>query len=286
MTGRTRVYGIIGDPVVHSLSPLMQNAAFRELAIDAVYVPFQVKPAEISSAIIGIRSLGIAGFNVTIPHKISVIGLLEDLSREASLIGAVNTVVREGESLVGHNTDAQGFINSLRDDLDYDPSGSRVLLLGAGGAARAALVSLSQAGISEVTVANRTSETAEEMMALLRRTGAATTGNTASLQIFADADRMQSFDLVVNTTSIGMGGTSLPGFSINTLHPDAKIYDMVYVPSETPLIQAARNAGHSAANGIGMLAAQGEAAFRLWTGYDPPQGLMKASLLNAIGAKT
>lgn len=285
LTGKTKVLGIIGDPISHSLSPLMQNAALRALGLDYIYVPFRVRPEELSTALLGLQSLNIVGFNVTIPHKTAVTGLVDGLSREAELIGAVNTVTREGAHLIGHNTDAIGFLSALTDGMGFDPSGANVLLLGAGGAARAALVALSQAGIERITIANRTQSTAEELLDLLRRTGSRASGNHASLAtVCADRSLMGSFDLVVNTTSVGMGGTAFANFDVTWLNPGARIYDMVYVPSETPLLQAARAAGITAMNGASMLAAQGEAAFRLWIGCDPPPGLMRERVLAALAA--
>lgn len=282
LTGRTKVLGIIGHPVAHSLSPLMQNAALEAVGIDCIYVPFPVRPAELPSAIMGIRTLGIAGFNVTIPHKTAILGLVDDISREAELIGAVNTVIRDGDRLIGHNTDSSGFMKSLQEDLAFDPENARVLLLGAGGAARAALVALVQAGISAVTVANRTSETAEELLAVLDRCGASVSGSHAALSIFNSRDAMGSFDLIVNTTSVGMNSTSFEGFEASFLKADACIYDMVYVPAETPLLKVGREHSLKVANGAGMLAAQGEEAFRLWTGCDPPPGIMKETILAAL----
>lgn len=260
----------------------MQNAALEALGIDCVYVPFPVRSADLPTAIMGIRTLGIAGFNVTIPHKTSIFGMMDDISREAELIGAVNTVIRDGDRLIGHNTDSSGFMRSLREDLSFDPKGSRVLILGAGGAARAALVGLVQAGITEVTVANRTTETAEELLAVLERCGTSVVGAHADLTIFNDREIMGSFDLMVNTTSVGMNGTRFEDFDPSFMKADAAIYDMVYVPAETPLLKVALEHGLNVANGVGMLAYQGEEAFRLWTGCDPPAGIMKETVLAAL----
>jgi shikimate dehydrogenase len=173
-------------------------------------------------------------------------------------------------------------MKSLKEDLSFDPEGARVLILGAGGAARAALVGLAQAGISEVTVANRTSETAEELLAVLDRCGTSVVGSHSALSIFSSRGAMGSFDLIVNTTSVGMNGTSFEGFDVTFLKADACIYDMVYVPAETPLLKVARERSLKTANGAGMLAAQGEEAFRLWTGCDPPAGIMKETILAAL----
>ena len=283
LTGRTKVLGIIGDPVAHSLSPLMQNSALKALGIDCIYVPFPVKPTDLTAAVDGLRALNAVGFNVTIPHKSAIIGLLDELSHEAQLIGAVNTVVRVGDRLIGHNTDASGFLQALRDDLRFDPAGSRILLLGAGGAARAALVALVEAGIESITIANRTEDTAERLLSLLRQTGSRSIGDHVSLNgIFSDRMVMSSYDLVVNTTSVGMGGTAFDGLDVSFFKPGVRVYDMVYVPAETPLLQAARATGLAAANGAGMLAAQGEAAFRLWIGCDPPKGLMRERVQEAL----
>ena len=282
LTGTTKVLGIIGHPVEHSLSPLMQNAALRELGLDYVYVPFPVEPGSLREAIQGMRALGIRGFNVTIPHKSAIIPFLDKISPEAILCGAVNTVCREEDLLVGYNTDGTGFLTSLGEDLGFQPAGSTVLILGAGGAARGALAALCAAGVSCVVVANRTRERGEAIVEKFRDTFDAVTFHLCSLDMVHLEPFLQTADLLVNTTSVGMNGTSFDGIDLSLMKTGAVVYDMVYSPAETPLLASARSMGIPCANGTGMLAAQGEAAFYLWTCLEPPRGLMKKTLLSEI----
>ncbi|GFE58456.1 shikimate dehydrogenase [Geobacter sp. AOG1] len=280
--GKTRVLGIIGWPVAHSLSPLMQNAACIELGLDYVYVPFPVAPGDLPKAVEGLRALGVAGFNVTIPHKEAIIGLLDELSEEARLIGAVNTVKRDGDRLIGHNTDITGLIKSLQDDLGFDVKGSRVVLLGAGGAARAALVGLCQSGAASVTVANRTPAKGECLVAGFRSVFTGVNLALCTLDILKGDRCLKDVDLLINTTAVGLNGTNFTDLDLAPMAPAARVYDMVYNPALTPLLVEARKHSLRSANGAGMLAAQGEAAFTIWTGCKPPNGLMKSRLLAAL----
>ncbi|AJE03407.1 shikimate dehydrogenase [Geobacter pickeringii] len=283
ISGKTRILGIIGWPVEHSLSPLMQNAALEEMGLDYVYVPFPVREEGLGAAIGGMRALGVAGFNVTIPHKTAVIPCLDRLAPEAALIGAVNTVKREGDDLVGYNTDGVGFLNSLRDDLGFDPAGARILLLGAGGAGRAALASLCRAGAAQVLIANRNAERGEGLAEEFRSFFSGTQIAAFGLGSPSVTDEIQKVDLLVNTTSVGMGDTVFEGLDLSLLKPDASVYDMVYAPWETPLLKEARRQGVRCANGIGMLVAQGECSLEIWTGKVPPSGVMKSRIWAALG---
>lgn len=280
--GKTRVLGIIGWPVAHSLSPLMQNAACGALGLDYVYVPFPVTPENLPKAVNGLRALGVAGFNVTIPHKEAIIGLLDELSEEARLIGAVNTVKRDGERLIGYNTDAPGLIKSLQDDLECDLSGSRVVLLGAGGAARAALVGLCQSGAASVTVANRTREKGERLVAEFSPVFTGANLALSNLDVLKNDRRLKDVDILINTTAVGLNGTTFSDIDLAPMAPTARVYDMVYNPAQTPFLAEARKHSLRSVNGVGMLAAQGEAAFTIWTGCKPPNGLMKSRLLAAL----
>jgi shikimate dehydrogenase len=282
ISGKTRVLGIIGSPVGHSLSPAMQNAAIAELGIDYVYVPFPVEPDFLGQAVEGLRRLGIWGFNVTIPHKSTVLPFLDRISPEAELCGAVNTVCREGDLLVGYNTDGIGFLASVREDLGCDPCGSSVLLLGAGGAARGAIAALAAAGVARIIVANRTREKGLSLVERFRSVFPAVRFVLSSLAAEELGEHLRSADLLVNTTSVGMDGTSFESLPISELRPDGKVYDMVYVPAETPLLAAAKARGLACANGLGMLAAQGEAAFSRWTGREAPCTIMRRKLLEEL----
>lgn len=267
--------GIIGDPVAHSLSPIMHNAVIETLHLDYAYVPFSVSPDDLAAAIAGMRALGVAGFNVTIPHKSSIIPLLDRVSPEAELCGAVNTVQRENGLLIGYNTDGIGLLRSLQEDLDFDPAGKTVVLLGAGGAARGALASLCMKGVARVVVANRTTERGEALVDAFRERFPSVHFLLTSLESGPLTQNLKDADLLLNTTSVGMKGSSFEGLSLAGMRSNASVYDMVYSPPETPLLAAAGKCGLQWANGMGMLAAQGEEAFRIWTGVHPPKGLMK-----------
>lgn len=283
ITGKTKILGIIGWPVEHSLSPLMQNAALAARGLDYVYVPFAVMPEHLADAVSGLRSLNIDGFNVTIPHKTSIIPLLDEVKPEAALIGAVNAVKREGTRLVGYNTDGTGFLISLKRDLAFDPRGAQVLVLGAGGAARAAVAALCSAGAASVTVANRSRERSHLLVGRIRPHFPSVTLSSAPLDILQSPGFLSGIDLLVNTTSVGMKGTSFPALDLSQLRKNSCVYDMVYVPAETVLLADAAKMGLRCANGIGMLVAQGEEAFRIWTGVTPPPGIMAAALLPPTG---
>jgi shikimate dehydrogenase len=282
ISGNTRVVGIIGSPVRHSLSPAMQNAAIDELGIGYVYVPFPVEPDFLGQAVEGLRRLGIWGFNVTIPHKSTILPFLDRISPEAELCGAVNTVCREGELLVGHNTDGTGFLASVREDLGYDPCGSLVVLLGAGGAARGAIAALAAAGVARIVIANRTRERGVALAERFRSVFTQVRFAISSLAEEELTEHLREADLLVNTTSVGMNGTSFECLPLSEMSATAKVYDMVYVPAETPLLATAKARGLACANGLGMLAAQGAAAFTLWTGLEAPCAVMRQKLRDEL----
>jgi shikimate dehydrogenase len=278
ITGKTRVVGIFGDPVAHSLSPLMQNAALQAAGIDAVYVPFHVTPARLCEAVSAIRVLGMQGVNLTIPHKEAACALVDDLDPTAALIGAVNTIVLRNGRLLGYNTDAPGLLRVLHAELGRSPSGKKVLVTGAGGAARAAIVALAQAGAAWIGVANRTPERAVRLLAELAPQLQGTA--FAALSLTADLPEQLGggVDLLINSTAAGLKGEILPLSVELCVHPDGAVYDMVYGQEPTPLVMAARAAGLAAADGFGMLSGQGEEAFRLWFDMLPPAGVMRTAL--------
>jgi len=297
ITAKTGVYGIIGDPVAHSLSPLMQNAAFAASNIPAVYVPFHVCAAGLADAIAGMRALDIRGINVTIPHKESVCSLLDEIDSSAALIGAVNTIVNRSGKLVGYNTDGLGLLRSLELDLKVSLNAqSEVVILGAGGAARAAIVALAQLGVSSITVLNRTVHRAQSLIeryaavfpqvsfAAMSLGGAMSDGQVKHDDIVENSVQLikvfKNCHLIVNSTSIGLSGESFNVLPWTNINSNAVVYDMIYASQATPLVRAAREAGFVACDGLGMLAAQGEAAFALWTGQCA-EGVMRNILENA-----
>ncbi|WP_305045104.1 shikimate dehydrogenase [Geoalkalibacter sp.] len=288
ISGKTRILGIFGDPVAHSLSPLMQNAALRAAGIDAVYVPFHVRPEQLPGAVAALRALGIWGVNVTVPHKEAVMALLDEIDGPARLIGAVNTLVNRDGRLCGYNTDGEGLLESLRGDLGFTPAGRRIVLLGAGGACRAAVAALAARGAAWIGLANRSLPRAQ---ALVNHFASHFPGTAFAILPLSPrgagdelAQALAGADLLVNTTSLGLRGEEIP-LPWPALAPGAVVCDMVYRRGGTPLCRSARERGHLVTDGLGMLAGQGERAFSLWTGQPPPFGVMKSRLLAELNDK-
>lgn len=281
LTGAGKVYGIIGWPVRHSLSPVMQNAAFSAAGIDAIYVPFPVLPEQLPQGVQGLRALQVAGVNVTIPYKTAIMPLLDEIDSNARAAGAVNVVVNRNGRLVGYNTDGDGLIISLKKDLGFNPEGSRVVLVGAGGAARGALAALCRAGVASVAVLNRTASAAREMIARFQRDYPLVALSVIDQHTTA-AEFWSRQELVINATSLGMHGEQISGLPLASLSPVARVYDMVYAPPVTPLLSAARALGLQAENGLGMLVAQGELAFALWNGIPPAENVMRDALVRHL----
>ena len=275
--GRTRVAAVIGDPVGHSLSPAIHNAAFAATGFDAVFVALPVRAADLGAAVAGARALDLLGLSVTMPHKATVPAHLDRVEDDAVALGAVNCILRDGDALVGANTDGQGLVDALV-AAGIDPAGRRALVLGAGGAARAVVRALAAAGVVELGVANRTPERAEATLAL--------GGPVARLAEPGDAG---DFDLVVNATSVGMGvaaeAAELP-VPPEVLHDGQVVVDLVYEPLETGLLAAARRCGATAVDGVGMLVHQAAHAFGRWTGVEAPVAAMDAAAREALRAKT
>ncbi|HEY4397677.1 MAG TPA: shikimate dehydrogenase [Acidimicrobiia bacterium] len=263
ITGTTRVVGIIGDPVGHSRSPAMHNAAFDALGLDWVYVAFPVARGEGAAAVRAVATLGLAGLNVTMPHKADAAGACDDLSSEAAALGAVNTVVNADGTLAGHSTDGDGFLRAL-DDEGITVAGRHAVVLGAGGAGRAITHALGRAG-ARVTVAARRSEAARDAASLAPGADAIGFGELT----------VEGFDVVVNATPLGMNGEP-PPFDTSHLHAGQFVFDTVY-PGETPLLRESRARGIGAAGGLGMLVHQGALSFSLWTGFAPPLEVMRAA---------
>ncbi|HUP84994.1 MAG TPA: shikimate dehydrogenase [Acidimicrobiales bacterium] len=273
----THVAGVIGDPVRHSLSPVIHNAAYAALDLDWVYVAFPVSTGHAPDAVAAMRTLGIAGLNVTMPHKADVIAGLDGLSPTAAALGAVNTIHRRGDDLVGDNTDGAGFLDALRHDEGFEAAGCRAVVFGAGGAARAVVLALAHAGALDIAVVNRTASRAGATVALA--SDKARIGNEEDI---ADAD------LVVNATPVGMRGAGTDGaLPLEPAHLRANqlVVDLVYHPLRTPLLAAARERGAVAVTGLGMLIHQAAHAFRLWTGEDPPLEVMSAAALAALATR-
>ncbi|HHX97212.1 MAG TPA: shikimate dehydrogenase [Clostridia bacterium] len=275
---KTKVYALLGNPVEHSLSPVMYNAAFRELGLNSVYVAFNVEPDLLAEAVQGIRAQGIQGGNVTRPFKEAILPYLDELSVEARLIGAVNTFYWEEGCLWGDNTDGAGFIVALRRvDFDFSPSQS-VLLLGAGGAARAVGVALALAGMKNFTIVNRQREKAENLAKLLERLG-----GIVSLRNWEGANLREVFSenkLVVNTTPLGMTAVDQAGPPIEEkwFVKGQLVVDLIYNPLETEFLKKAAARGCQTLNGLSTLWAQGVLAFERWTKKEAPAEVMATEL--------
>jgi shikimate dehydrogenase len=275
--GKTRVVSIIGDPIRHSLSPLMQNAAFAASGLDYIYVPFAVTPQNLERAVHGMKALGVFGCNVTIPHKTAIIPFLDRLDATAEASGAVNTVLFSETGLIGYNTDGDGLIDSLANDLGFSPGAEQILVIGAGGATRGAVAALCRSGAMKITLCNRSVQNARSVMLDMKARFPGTTIDvTGQYQVTAATAAATS--LLLNTTSLGMNGERIDCLNIADLPEHAKVYDMVYSNSGTPLVTEASQAGLRVANGLGMLVAQGELAFEIWTGQKPPEGVMRKAL--------
>lgn len=289
----TRLVAVYGQPIRHSASPAMQNAGIAALGLDWCYTACEVDPAQLATALRGAQAMGFIGLNLTVPHKLLALSLVDELDASARTWGAVNTVVFEGRDAAGDwvpvgqlppgttpeatrargfNTDADALIRSLREDLLLEPRGARVLLLGAGGAGRAAALRLADEGVETLWLVNRTRSKAEE---LAREIGERFPAVEAQVG-WPDSD----VELVLNATSLGLkGGDPLPldPAAFDLRRTDA-VYDMIYRPAETPLLAAARAAGCRAANGLGMLLYQGAAALELWSGRPAPLEAMRTAL--------
>lgn len=269
VTASTKVACIIGWPAAHSLSPVIHNAGFAAAGLDWIYTAFEVPPAGVEAAVEGIRALGIAGANVTMPHKAAVIPFLDQVSEAATTAGAVNTIVNEGGRLIGENTDGDGFVRFLRRDAGRDPQNSSVLIVGAGGAARAVSAAAGAAGATVRVAARRNAAAAEAA-----RCGG---GSWVAWEELAAAAR--EADVIVNAIPPQADGPSL--IASADIQGAALVVDMAYVPPATPLLREAVAAGATARNGLGMLLHQAILAFERWTGGPAPEPEMAAALAAA-----
>lgn len=279
-TGETRVAALIGDPVAHSLSPTLHNAAFDALGIDWVYVTFQVAPGQGREAVRAMRTLGLAGLSVTMPHKGEAAAAVDRLAPAAARLEAVNTVCWAGSELLGESTDGAGFLDALSGDDGFDPAGRSVVVLGAGGAARSVVAALGGSGPASVTVVARRADRAASCAALAGAAGRRVEpGDRGALE-----EAVRGADLVVNATPAGMApGDGLP-FDLDPGSISAGHYvaDLVYAPAVTPLLAVAREKGAAHSNGLGMLIHQAARQVELWTGRPAPIEAMSVAGVAAL----
>ena len=279
-SGKTRVCAIIGDPVEHSLSPAMHNAAFKKLGLNIVYVTFTVTRNELKEAISGARRLGLRGLNVTMPHKTAVMKYLDKTVKTAKSIGAVNTILNDQGILTGFNTDGVGAMIALQEN-DVFTEGKKLLLLGAGGAGKAIAFQAAQE-VEELVILNRTSEKAEMLAEVLgKKFGRKVNGGTLSPEILKE--EMQTTDILVNATSVGMHpNVNRSPVPPGLLRPDLCVMDIIYNPLETKLVKDTKAVGAKVVSGLEMLVDQGAVSFQIWTNCPAPVEVMKEAALNKL----
>jgi shikimate dehydrogenase len=275
-----KLYAVIGDPIGHSMSPVMHNDLFSFYGIEADYLPFQVKSENLKDAVNGFRAIGAGGFNVTVPHKSDIIQYLDDVDELAHSIGAVNTVVNEGGRLVGYNTDGPGFLKGLN-ALYPVINGKKVLVLGAGGAAKAIYFTLAKEKPAVIDIANRTVERAIKLI------GECPYSIVSTAHSLDEAGKhIDEYDLIVQTTMIGMTPkVEEQPLDLKNINPQAMVCDIIYNPLETLLLQNARQKGAKIQNGIDMFVYQGALAFEKWTGIFPDVTRMREIVLQKLGGK-
>lgn len=268
---KTTLLGLIGYPIGHSYSPLLHNSTLRRLGLNYVYLAFSVKPGELADAVVGIRSLNIRGVNVTIPYKEEVISLLDKIDPLAERVGAVNTIVNDEGILKGYNTDVIGIKRMIEEEAGFMIEEKNVVIVGAGGAARAVGVAVCESGAAGITIINRTHKKAKLLADFLEKTYSNLSIGYVELSVDQYYNVIKEADLLIDTTPIGMAPEIKvsPVIEPQALHRDLLVIDLVYNPAETVLLKAARDVNASCLNGEGMLLYQGIESFKLWTGHEP-----------------
>lgn len=274
----TGLYGVFGDPIRHSRSPLMLNQAFQEAGINGVYTAFHVTSEQLKDAVAGIRALGLRGVNVTIPHKVDVMQYLDEIHEGAQFIGAVNTIVNDKDRLIGYNTDGIGYVRSLKEETGIELRGAKLLIIGAGGAARGIAYALAKEAPASITIVNRTKDKAEQLAAHLGPLVSARGMGMDELE-----NSIGSVDLVVNTTSIGMHPNvdELP-IPASILTAGMTASDIIYNPLTTRFLAEAKDRGCLIHGGLGMFVYQGAYAFEYWTGTAAPIAIMRETVLQSL----
>lgn len=277
INGETKLTGIIGYPLRYTLSPIIQNAAFKHLGLNWCYVPLVVERKELGAAVQGLKALGFVGVNITMPYKEQAMGYLDEIASYAKMVGAVNTIRVIGGRMIGYNTDGYGFLTALEKNGNFSPAGREVVIIGAGGAARSVAVSLASAKVAGITIVNRTACRAEDLSELI---GANFSCSSQPLDFDADLSPVfKKADLVVNATPIGMDAeskeTPVPVELIEKRH---LVYDLVYRPAETLFLREAKEKGARTLGGLNMLIYQAAASFEIWTETAPPVEAMRAAV--------
>jgi shikimate dehydrogenase len=279
---KSELVGVFGHPVAENPTIVMQEAAFQALNLDWRYLTIEVYPEDLADAFKGLRAMNMRGINLTIPHKVEVLKYLDEVAPDAALMGAVNTVRRDGDKLIGENTDGKGFIQSLRQDAGIDPVGKNIVILGAGGAARAIGVEAALAGAPQITIVNRSAARGAALAALLN-------DKTETQAAFVEWNSTYAIpagtDIVVNATSIGLfpNVTEKPNIDFDTITSAMTVCDVIPNPPQTPFLTEATARGAATLDGLGMLVYQGAIGFNMWTGLDAPVAVMHQALQAVFG---
>ena len=272
----SKTFAVIGDPIDHSLSPNIHSAAFRELDLENSYIAYRVPRGELKEGVESLKKIKIDGFNVTIPHKIEMMKYLDKIDESCSIIGAVNTVTNNDGILKGYNTDMDGFLDPFKKK-EIKIQDTKILLLGAGGAARAIVAGVAKEKAKHITIANRTLENANNLAQFANKIGL----NADTMTIEKIGNDLQNYDIIINATSIGLKNESSP-ISFESIKPEVIVYDIVYMPMNTDFLKKAKERGAKIIYGYEMLLGQAARAFEIWNGMEAPYNAMKKALLGGI----
>ncbi len=272
----SKTFAVIGDPIDHSLSPNIHSAAFRELNLENSYIAYRIPKGELSEGIESLKKIKIAGFNVTIPHKVEMMKYLDKMDESCSVIGAVNTVTNTEGILKGYNTDMDGFLDPFKKK-EIKIQDTKILLLGAGGAARAIVAGVAKVKAKHITIANRTLQNANNLTQFANKIGL----DANAITIENVGDDLKDYDIIVNATSIGLKNEPSP-ISLESIKPETIVYDIVYMPMNTDFLKKAKGKGAKIIYGYEMLLGQAVRAFEIWHGIEAPYNAMKKALLGGV----
>jgi len=272
----TKTYAVIGDPIDHSLSPNLHNAAFRALEIDATYIAYRIPKGELKEGTEALKTIQVAGFNVTIPHKIDMMEFLDTASEDCKTIGATNTVTNENGKLTGFNTDMDGFLDPLK-KRNINCKDANVLLIGAGGAARAIVAAFAKEKARTIVIANRTKENADKLVTFASKLGL----DSKNVDLTSAGDSASQFDIIVNASSVGLKNENSP-ISTKNINKDSVVYDIVYRPMKTQLLDQSKTLGATVIYGYEMLLGQAMRSYEIWMKRKAPFEVMKKALLGGF----
>ncbi|MBA7647473.1 Shikimate dehydrogenase (NADP(+)) [subsurface metagenome] len=276
INGETKIVGLIGYPIGHTLSPAMHNRAFEYLDLNYIYLPFPVEKNNLKGALRALPALGIVGVNVTLPYKEKVREYLDEVTEEAELTRAVNTILVRDNRLIGYNTDGEGFITSLKKGAGVDPKGKKVVIIGAGGAGRAVSIQLAKEGVKGIDLFDIIFDKAQDLASHIEKN--IPEAKVTALKEEGLEKEIKEADILINATPVGIKPDDLPPIDPKLLHPNLLVYDLIYNPSKTRLLSEAEEIGAKTLNGMGMLLYQGALAFTIWTGREAPIEVMARAL--------